>query len=108
MKTNVSIELDPGQLDAIATMIDNKITKRLATRADINELVRKFIGGITSQSEWVSGKVTKDTDKMVTGIVNKDVPRSDLYRIRPGEEKFLKGKSESYCYGWNKARSDGK
>jgi hypothetical protein len=102
MKTNVSIELDPGQLGAIATMIDNKHTKRQATRKDISNLVIQFIGGLTTQADFTAGKVTQDTEAL------KASPKSDLLRIRPGEEKLLAGKPESYRYGWNKARTDGK
>lgn len=39
MKTNVSIELTDGQRDHLATLIDGKQSKRLATRADICALV---------------------------------------------------------------------
>ena len=98
MKTNVSIELTAPELDSIATLLDGKITKRLATRADINALVIKFIGGIASEANYKAGKVTEQTETP---------PRSDLYRVRQGEEKLLAGKIESYVYGWNKARTDG-
>ena len=99
MKTNVSIELNPDQLDAIATLIDGKMTKRLATRKDINRLVTQFIGGLTSEANYTAGKVTDETSAP---------PTSDLYKIWPGEEKLLKGKSPSYIYGWNKARTLGR
>jgi hypothetical protein len=102
VKINIPIELNPEQLDSIATLIDNKVTKRMATRKDINTLVGQFIGGLTTQADFTAGKVTQDTEAL------KASPKSDLLRIRPGEEKLLAGKPESYVYGWNKARSDGK
>ena len=102
MKTIVNIELTNEQLDSIATLIDNKVTKRLATRKDITGLVNQFIGALTTQSDYDAGKVTQDTEAV------KASPRSDLLRIRPGEERLLAGKSEGYIYGWNKARTDGK
>ncbi|MCK5640644.1 MAG: hypothetical protein KAJ19_07600 [Gammaproteobacteria bacterium] len=94
MKINVPIELNNCQLDSIATMLDDKVTKRLATRKDIIKLVNKFIGGLTAQADYSAGKVTEETDAP---------PNSNLYQIKPGEEKFLAGKPPSYIYGWNKA-----
>ena len=111
MNTNVRITLTDEERDAIATVLDGKYTKRLATRADITELVTKLIGGLTEDANYKAGKVTA----IIGGRDNPDptltrAPLSrikELTRIREGEEAILKGKSESYIIGWNKARSDG-
>jgi hypothetical protein len=44
MKTIISIELNDAQRDYLATLIDDKPTKRLATRGDIKQLVEQFMG----------------------------------------------------------------
>ena len=95
MKTNCSIDLNNDELDALATAIDGKVTKRLATRADINELVAKAVGGLVEDARYTAGKVDPEPIP----------PESDLYRVHPGEERWLAGKSKSYIYGWNKARN---
>jgi hypothetical protein len=111
MKTNVSIELTDEERDAIATVLDGKMTKRLATRGDIVELVTKFIGGFTADASYKAGKEVPETarfnaDPTITrGPITK---LRDLYRIRDGEAAMLKGKSDSYIRGWNSARTDGR
>jgi hypothetical protein len=113
MNTNVSIALTEEERDSIATVIDGKFTKRLATRADIVELVTKFVGGFVAEAGYKSGKVTNfelardNPDPKL----RRDVPHSELhhlYRIREGEAAMLKGKSDSYIRGWNSARTDGR
>ncbi len=97
MKTNVSIELSRDELDALASMLDGKNTKRLATRKDITELVNKTVGGLIEDARYVAGKVD----------LAPPAAASPLYKIHSGEERFLKGKSKSFVYGWNKARTPG-
>jgi hypothetical protein len=48
MKTNVSIELSDSERSYIANKIDNKTTKRLATRAEINALVKYLVAAVIS------------------------------------------------------------
>jgi hypothetical protein len=101
MKTNVSIELSEVERDALATRLDGKYTKRLATRSDITELVIKLLGGFLEEASF----------KSVMNIPPENEPKavtSDLYRIRAGEEAVLRGKPESYIRGWNAARTDGR
>ena len=111
MKTNVSVELTDEERDAIATVIDGKSTKRLATRADIVELVTKFIAGFAADSSYKAGKAVPETAKFKADPTITRVGASklrELYRVREGEEALLRGKSESYIRGWNSARTDGK
>lgn len=102
MKTNVSIELDDAQRDYLATYIDDKVTKRLATRGDITQLVNQFIGAITAQAEYSGGMVGTPED-----VANYN-PSSDLYRIDPEDRKHLEGKDPSYVRGWNQVKRGAK
>ena len=49
MKTNVAIELTEEQRDRLANEIDGKVTKRLATRADINAVCAGMIDQLTAE-----------------------------------------------------------
>ena len=48
MKTNVSIELSDSDRCYIANKIDSRTTKRLATRAEINALVKYLVAAVTN------------------------------------------------------------
>lgn len=103
MKTNVSIDLNPEQLDYLATMIDGKVTKRQATRKDITNLVEQFIGGITCEAEYRGGKVT-EYNTVQARAETTGANASDLYIIDPEDAVFLKGKDPSYVRGWNQVK----
>jgi hypothetical protein len=102
MKTNVSIELDKAQRDYLATLIDGKVTKRLASRSDITKLVNQFIGGTIAQAEYSGGKAD------IPESQSNYNPSSDLYSIDPEDRKFLDGKDPSYVRGWNQVKRDAK
>lgn len=97
MKTNVAIELTDEQRDYLATLIDGKPTKRLATRQDVNNLVQQFIGAAVSQAEYSGGKVDEHNNVHATA-------KGDLYTIDPEDRKFLDGKDPSYVRGWNQVK----
>lgn len=98
MKTNVSIELNPEQLGYLATLIDGKVGRRLATRKDINNLVEQFIGATVAQAEYTGGKAGIPED------VASYKPQSDLYQVDQADRKFLDGKDPSYIRGWNQVK----
>ena len=46
MKTNVSIELTDAQRNAVANRIDQKVSKRMVTRAEVNALCQGAIDSL--------------------------------------------------------------
>ena len=70
MKTNVSIELSDSERSYIANKIDNKTTKRLATRSEISALVKYLVAAVTNGE----GAKPRETG---TGIENVDIPDID-------------------------------
>ena len=99
MKTNVSIELNPEQLDYLATLIDGKVTKRQATRKDVTNLVEQFIGATVARAEFTGGKAGTPED-----IANYKPLSNDLYQIDPEDKEFLLGKDSSFIRGWNQVK----
>ena len=63
LATNVRITLSNDQRDLLANMIDSKTTKRLATRAEISQLVTHIVDRIldndcaTGEAEIVNGVI---------------------------------------------------
>lgn len=98
MITIIRVELNDAQRDYLATLIDNKPTKRLATGKEIRGLVNQFIGATVAQAEYSGGKGGTPED-----IANYN-PSSDLYQIDAEDMKFLRGKDLSYVRGWNQVK----
>ena len=70
MKTNVSIDLSDSDRDYIANKIDSNTTKRLATRAEINSLVKYLVAAV------ISGEGTKPR-RTGSAVENVDIPDID-------------------------------
>lgn len=98
MKTNVAIELSDDDRSLLANMIDGKVTKRLATRADIVRLCQLSIAGLTEQSNASVFQTQAIDDPEAT-------PYAHPWNTPDEEDQILlQGKEESYVYGWNKAK----
>ena len=108
MKTNVSIELNDQQRDYLATLIDDKQTVRLASRAEVTALVEQFIGGVVAQAEYSGGKA--DVPEAIMYKSDPTLTRPpmsqmrDLYTIDQEDIKILKGKDPSFVRGWNQVK----
>jgi len=92
MKTNVSIELTDNQRDQLANWLDNKTTRRTATRADIKQLCADTVAGIFDCLNQPQAPA---------------VPRFDQSRldiIAPEDNDRLLGKPRGYIVGWNKVK----
>ena len=70
MKTNVSIDLSDSDRCYIANKIDSRTTKRLATRAEINALVKYLVAAVTN------GDGVKPR-RMGRAVENVDIPDID-------------------------------
>ena len=75
MKTNVSISLDDTERRLLADFIDNKKTKRLATRAEIITIARRGIERI------LIGKIAKTTWPRSPAVELGDKSRTNLVEI---------------------------
>lgn len=101
MKTIVPITLDNAQLTAISNLIDGKVSKRTATRAEIIAICESHIGGLLGQvidhGPNEQQKVNPSIDEMRSTSLY-DIDHSDpltktMARTDPG-----------YVRGWNTVR----
>jgi len=100
MKTNVSIELSDEERRALADVIDGKVSKRLATRAEVVEICRRHIAGLTRAS-------ISSADAKKVGEVIARQPANDLYTIDesdPLSAAIARPNDPGYIYGWNKVK----
>ena len=100
MKTNVSIELSDEQRDHLANLIDGKVTKRLATRKDVVDMVLSFVSGMAEEQSFSPTTVDEKKSVQSASTVYRQ-NSNDLLRIDPEDAEHLKDKCESYIKGWN-------
>jgi len=92
MKTVVPIELDDNQRNTLATVLDGRITSRLATRADIKAFVEGCIDAVLT--------IETRQRNASPGTVKAEV--IDLYHHH--DDPHLLNKSPSYIRGWNQVK----
>lgn len=83
MKTNVSIELTDDQRDRLANEIDGKVTKRLATRADITAMVSGSVDRILAGDGRATMTIPVGTGKTGT-------PVRAGWKMHPNLQRFSK------------------
>ncbi len=89
MITTIQIELSDHARDHLADMIDQRASKRLATRKEIRAICHQHIAGLISQQ----------ADAL--GIQRSPAP---LRVIDPEDATMLRGKPASYIRGWNQEK----
>ena len=107
MKTNVAIEINDTDRSLLADLMDGKVTKRMATRADIVKLCEQHIGGLIEQSNAsVIVPVPFEATHTRTHSHN-PISQDPLTRIDVEDAVILSGKPESYVVGWNRVKRNG-
>lgn len=104
MKANVAIEINDLERSLLADLIDGKVTKRMATRADIVRLCEQHIGGLIEQSDC-SVIVPTPFEATRTRVASTNpIDNNPLTRIDPEDAVILSGKPEAYVIGWNRVK----
>ena len=92
MNITIKVALTTDDLRRLADKIDQKVTKRTATRKEVNEIVRRDLAGHCFEQE------ARESGTTSTNHYEKwSTPE-------PEDEALLRGKSRGYIYGWNKAK----
>lgn len=98
MISRISIELTDDQRSYLANLIDDKTSKRLATRKEIVEVTEALILSLVSPPEVAF----KNSRKPLTDLVE-HLEELDLVSIDTGDE-HLANKSDSYIRAFNSAK----
>tara|TARA_A100001201_G_scaffold143757_1_gene147274 strand:- start:20824 stop:21144 length:321 start_codon:yes stop_codon:yes gene_type:complete len=98
MKTNVPIELSDSQRDRFANWLDTKETKRLATRADVNEFLQGVIAGVLDQSE--STKPNQPEPVRPPATASHHHPHKALIEKTIAERGMSAAQAKGYWRGW--------
>lgn len=106
MKVNVSLEITDTMRNALATGIDGRPSKRLATRVEVREFLEGSINSLAGPPRPVpSAHAGKDDGSPSTPPTSPSPgPASDLYAIDPEDRELLRNKPPGYVYGWNKVK----
>ncbi len=99
MKTNVSISLNETERSILADFIDNKKTKRLATRAEIVALARSSIERVLIAE---TDQVVEAIHKINSGTRSDETNEAET--IDPEDAEHLAGKSPGHVRGWNQVK----
>ena len=99
MKTNVGIELNDAERNALKALLEGTVTNKMITRAEIGELAQEYFKAMLEvaldiklpKKEAPRGKVVSIFDH-------------DLYKIATEDKDTLKGKLPGYVRGWNIAK----
>ena len=93
MKTNVPIELTDEQRSRLANVLDGKVSKRLATRAEVCEAAEAFLRAlIESEPEAPAPEAPSPASVMRRDPIPEVIP--EKWRDR------LQGKSDGYIRGF--------
>jgi hypothetical protein len=98
MKVNLGVEINDAQRNVLSNRIAGKPTKRLATRDE----VRAYVDGCIAS--LVEGACITEVPES-TAPVATTTPRpttSDLMRIDPEDEEYLRDKDPGFVVGWNR------
>ena len=98
MRTNIKLDLNDEDRRLLANVIDGKDTARLATRKDLQELVRGFVYGLASWS-LTFNKESEPTPKLDTGHATHGRRYTDpeMQVVRRLEAQ---GRDSGYIRGW--------
>lgn len=102
MITNLRIELDDDQRRQLADLLDGKQTKRMASRADVCQVVEGFVGMLTL--------LASDLDLLGDDEFPEPEPERAREQVRAADPKVQavvrrlesEGRSPGYIIGWLK------
>lgn len=100
MKVNVNIELSDEDRNIMAMNMTGKISKRMATRAEVNQFVRGCIDRITD-----SITIGKPLETYKVGYFDTNIPKPPKSWFSEDERSTVEslralGKDDSYIRGW--------
>lgn len=113
MKTNLGIELTDDERDALANLIDNKDTTRLATRKEITAIAQNHVGGLCRHAEAQTFEDVEDEDAegAASAAYGDGAPKGELYVVDhtdPLTRTMSDPDNPSYVRGWNQVKQAGK
>ena len=103
MKVNLTIEVPDAVRNALASALDRRDGRRLATR----EEVRSFVLGSVNSLAGPGGHThppLQAVDGPPCPPKPSSGPASDLYRVDPEDAAYLRDKPAGFIYGWNKIK----
>jgi hypothetical protein len=106
MKVNLTIEVSDPVRNALASALDRRASRRLATREEVRSFI---VGSVNSLAGPVGHTILplQAVDGRPCPPPPSSGPASDLYRIDAEDAEYLRNKSPSFIYGWNKVKRRG-
>ena len=103
---NVRLEIPHDDLWTLANKLDGKVTKREATRKEVNTLCRNFIGGMVEQNKLDSAA----QDDMWPGFSKAEAKHKTGANVVGGipiddeDKEVLAGRDPGFIRGWYKVK----
>ena len=110
MKTNVSINLNDAERSILANFIDNKKTKRLATRAEIVAIARSSIERVliaeADRVDEIDDLIDPISATLYTHYRDNPISINQAETPDPEDAEHLADKSPGHVRGWNQVKHE--
>ena len=107
MKVNLTIEVSDTARRVLASALDNRASRRLATRREIRSFFEEVSNSLAGSVCLTPTPQPQANDGTLCLSPPSKGPASDLYRIDDEDRDRLRGKPPGFVYGWNKVKRRG-